>query len=766
MRRWKRRIAAAVLGLVAGLGAMVGSAEVQEATLSGSVSSPDRARLPHATVSVRSLEDGTVWRLAASDRGGFRVSLPEGRYEVSAELQGFEPATATVALLAGRAAEVALQLRLAGIHEAVTVVAAALREGLAVSQIRESSARDAAEALTVVPGVTKLRKGGIASDVVLRGLQSQNLTVAVDGVRVLGACPNHMDPSSFHVDFSEVDRIEVARGPFDVRNAGSLGGVVNIVTQIPGDGFRVNANLAAGSYGFLNPSATLSYGGDRVAALAGYSYRSSDAYQDGHRRRFTEVADYRPEDAFEKAFSLDTVWAKAYWRPAHRHSVDVAYTRQDASHVYYPYLQMDAVYDDTDRLSLGYAAHDLPGRLHSLIAHAYLTRVSHWMTNEHRTSAGTAPRGYSMGTYAETHTLGARLEGQLGKLTVGAELREDRWDARTELAMRQYVPQHSIPDVTTGTVGLYAEVTASPSQRLELTVGGRVDRARSRADPTLANTDLYFAFHGTRSTEHTDTLPGAKAQLRYRPSSSVALSLALGRTARAADANERYFALQRTGTDRVGDPDLDPSRNTGLDLGLVFERPGGSLRAHLFASRVDDYVTVRDQARIESVVGVGSLAARSFANVDATLLGGELAASAILGRRLFLDGDLSYVRGRQRARPEEGLGSEDLAEMPPPFGHVRLRFDDGTWWARVEGVIAARQDHVDTDLGEEETPGYAIANLGLGLRRGRLQLTAGVHNVFDRYYVEHLSYWRDPFRSGVRVPEPGRSFFANLAARF
>ena len=35
-----------------------------------------------------------------------------------------------------------------------------------------------------------------------------------------------------------------------------------------------------------------------------------------------------------------------------------------------------------------------------------------------------------------------------------------------------------------------------------------------------------------------------------------------------------------------------------------------------------------------------------------------------------------------------------------------------------------------------------------------------------RYYVEHLSYWRDPFRSGVRVPEPGRNVFANLAVRF
>jgi iron complex outermembrane receptor protein len=246
----------------------------------------------------------------------------------------------------------------------------------------------------------------------------------------------------------------------------------------------------------------------------------------------------------------------------------------------------------------------------------------------------------------------------------------------------------------------------------------------------------------------------------------VALSLGLGHTARVPDASERYFTLQKMGTDRVGDPELDPSRHTGLDAALTFERPSGSLRAHLFASRVDDYITVRDQARIQQVAGVMNREARTFANVDATLLGGELQASANLGSRLFLEGDVSLVRGRQEAQPDQGILSENLVEMPPALAHARLRFDDGAFWAVAEGVFAARQDEVDADLGEEETPGYATANLSLGLRRGRLRATAGVYNLFDRYYVEHLSYWRDPFSSGIRVPEPGRNVFANVAVRF
>jgi iron complex outermembrane recepter protein len=759
-------VAVVTLGMWVGQGAGARGAELTLGTLSGSVSGPDGARLPRTTVSIRNPETGTVVKVAASDRGSFRATLPEGQYEVTAELSGFEPATAAVSLLAGQATHLDLRLWLSGIQESVAVIGVAPRDGLAVSEIRESSARDAAEALTVIPGVNKLRKGGIANDVVLRGLQSQNLTIVIDGVRVQGACPNHMDPPAFHADLSEVDRIDVGKGPFDLKNGGSLGGAVNIVTKTPSDGLGLNANLAAGSYGFLNPSATLSYGQKRFAALAGYSFRTSDAYEDGHGERFTELTDYRPEAIDQRAFEIGTAWAKGYWVPADGHHLDIAYTRQDAEHVYYPYLQMDAVYDDTDRLSLGYTAQDLTRRLRSVSAQGYLTQVSHWMTNELRTSAGTAPRGYSMGTYAETRTLGARVEGQLSDLTVGVELVDRRWDARTELAMRQYAPQFSIPDVTIGTVGLFAELSTDLGDRLDLTLGGRIDRARSEADPALANTDLYFAYHGTRSTERTDTLPAGKVQLRYRASDSVALSLGLGHTARVPDASERYFTLQKMGTDRVGDPELDPSRHTGLDAALTFERPSGSLRAQLFASRVDDYITVRDQARIQQVAGVMNREARTFANVDATLLGGELQASGNLGSRLFLEGDVSLVRGRQEAQPDQGILSENLVEMPPALAHARLRFDDGAFWAVAEGVFAARQAEVDTDLGEEETPGYATANLSLGLRRGRLRATAGVYNLFDRYYVEHLSYWRDPFSSGIRVPEPGRNVFANVAVRF
>ena len=84
-------------------------------------------------------------------------------------------------------------------------------------------------------------------------------------------------------------------------------------------------------------------------------------------------------------------------------------------------------------------------------------------------------------------------------------------------------------------------------------------------------------------------------------------------------------------------------------------------------------------------------------------------------------------------------------------------------FAEIEGVYSASQAHVDTDLRESPTPAYALANARLGGSLGRFRLAVGIANLFDRSYVEHLSYQRDPFRNGFRIYEPGRNVYTNVS---
>jgi iron complex outermembrane receptor protein len=327
-----------------------------------------------------------------------------------------------------------------------------------------------------------------------------------------------------------------------------------------------------------------------------------------------------------------------------------------------------------------------------------------------------------------------------------------------------YREQALIPNVTTGTVGLFAEGSHELGPGLTLSGGGRLDHVRAEADESLANTDLYAAYSGTRATSVQHTLPGGTLRLGWARPNGLELVATLGHTARVGEANELFIALRRMGHDWVGDPELEPARNTGLDLSAAWERGGVRLTGSLFYSRIANFIDVVSRDR--QAPGPGNADARSWANVDATMRGIEATAVAPLASRVFLSGDVAWVRGTKTLAPRFGVTDKDLAEIPPLRGRVTLRYDDGRLFGTAEGVFSARQDHVDSSLEEEPTAGWATMKLGGGYRRGRWSLALGVSNLFDRFYTEHLSYQRDPFRSGVRVAEPGRAVFLNLSARF
>ncbi len=756
---------AAILSLllVALAGPYPGFGQQQTATITGSVLASDGTGLPGSLVTASGLSATHPLRVVAGDRGLFRLAgLRPGSYVLRAESPGFAPQTLpAIELSAGESREVSLALEVASVKDAVTIVGRAPRDSVEATEIRESPARDVGEALASTAGVWKFRKAGIANEVVVRGYESRDLNVLIDGQRIYGACPNHMDPPSFHADFAEVERVEVGKGPFDVKNQGSLGGVVNIVTKKPEPGWHTAVNAAAGSDGYVNPSATVSFGGAKFLGLAGYSYRSALAYTDGSGRRFTELTNFKPAVADETAYRVGTAWGKVAYVAAPGSTIELAYTHQDADRVLYPALQMDAIWDRADRVNLSWGL-TREGTLRAVKAQGYFTRVDHWMNDQFRTSAGNAARGWSMGTMAHSRAAGGKVEAGFREVTAGVEVYQRYWNATSQLAGSAYTTQHSLPEPTTTVAGVYGEWLHPLAESLTLSVGARFDHATTEADPRLANTDLYWAYQGTRNTSSTDSFPSGYARLVYRASERLELSGGVGSTVRVPEASERYSALKRMGSDWVGSPDLAPSRNTGLDLSASYRGAGFFTSASLYGDRVSDFVIVYEQPRVNAVKGVMNTVARSYANVDATLLGGEVTAVVTLTDRLFASGDVSYVRGTQDAVPAQGILSTNLSEMPALRGRLALRYATGRYWAEVEGVASAAQTHVDTDLNEQPTPAWQVANVKVGGNVAGLELTVGVWNLFNRTYYETLSYQRDPFRSGFKVPEPGRNFFVNL----
>ena len=149
--------------------------------------------------------------------------------------------------------------------------------------------------LATTPGVTVTRNGtvGALTNVRIRGAESDQTLVVIDGVRV-------NDPSSTGGGFnfgnllsSSVERIEVLRGPNSVPwGSQAIGGVVNIITAAPTEGVQARANAEYGYADTMFASAGVSgkTGAVSGSLTGGYlrtdgiSSAASGTERDGYRQ--------------------------------------------------------------------------------------------------------------------------------------------------------------------------------------------------------------------------------------------------------------------------------------------------------------------------------------------------------------------------------------------------------------------------------------------------------------------------------------------------
>jgi iron complex outermembrane receptor protein len=246
---------------------------------------------------------------------------------------------------------------------------------------------------------------------------------------------------------------------------------------------------------------------------------------------------------------------------------------------------------------------------------------------------------------------------------------------------------------------------------LNLELGGRVDRTDTSADPTLANTNLYFAYNSTTSTSAVDAFPSGSARLVYSMPLGLEISAGVGSVVRIPDAEERYFALRRAGSDWVGNPNLVASRNTGFDGSVSLRLRGLFASSSFFWNQVDNFIALASAAKVNPIPGIVNSNARTYQNVEASIYGTEVQLVYSFTSRLFLSSAMSYMRGTQEPEPSLNIFSTNLPEMPPVRSRTTLRYDIGSYWVEAEGVFAGPQDNVDTDL-LETTPGRASTSTG------------------------------------------------------
>jgi hypothetical protein len=284
-----RAVSLAVFGfaVVFGSGRLIFPADAQivGASITGTVRDASGASVPQAAITVRNLETGAVRKVESDGEGHYAApSVPVGRYEVTAEKEGFSTATRSgVNLVIGQSAVVDLSLAVGQVHEQVAVTDAPQTlnpttqqiSGLVSErQVKELplNGRSFDELITLNPAVvnyTGQRSGSIGTSnsspgnmFAVAGHRPQDNLFLLNGVEYTGASEINVTPGGVSGQLLGVDAVRefnVVSDTYGAEYGKRTGAQVSIVTasgtnQLHGSAFEFIRNSALDARNYFDQS--------------------------------------------------------------------------------------------------------------------------------------------------------------------------------------------------------------------------------------------------------------------------------------------------------------------------------------------------------------------------------------------------------------------------------------------------------------------------------------------------------------------------------
>ena len=410
-----------------------------------------------------------------------------------------------------------------------------------------------------------------------------------------------------------------------------------------------------------------------------------------------------------------------------------------------------------------------------------------------------------------------------GKLTIGTDMRVLGQGLQENIQLQQYsgfnlntgapvIPgapvnynqQQSIPNSNSVNPGLFAQGELPVTDRLLFRSGGRMDWTRtSTNNRTISGNVNLFGVPGNQGAPNFQVDPiiystnpaltddtrnfyllAGYLQSQYKLTDELTAVASFGHSERAPTLTELYAAgpfvgVLQQGTSRlIGDPNLKSEKLNQFDLGLQADYGWFKGGASAFYGWVNDYITF-DQNK-----GGPGLTQVVYSNTYlATLAGTEMFAQMDITNWLTGFGTLTYVQGidqthrdnrrspnlasSRASNPATGqfaTETEPLPQIPPIESRVGFRVHDPKprprWQVEFSARMVSGQNAVATSLGEIATPGFTTFNIrSYWQATDRWLLTAGVENLGDKFYREHL----DPISGNILgvnpLYRPGTNFY-------
>ena len=629
-------------------------------------------------------------------------------------------------------------------------------------------ASDATDYLKTIPGFSAIRSGGTNGDPVLRGMFGSRLNLRTNGGLMLGACPYRMDAPSSYISPETFDKLTVIKGPQTVLwGPGASAGTVLFERepeQFGELGSRIHASVLAGSNGRFDKVLDGAVGSELGYLRVVGNQAQSDDYEDG---------DGNTVPSRWKKWNGDIAIG---WTPDADTLLEFTTGKGDGESRYAG-RSMDGAQFERESLGLRFEKSNLGGVLDKVEAQVYYNYADHVMDNfSLRDPDPSSMMPMPMASQVDRRTLGGRFAATFRwtdvELVTGVDaLRsEHRWrNSDYDMMTDRYIDTDQFAwdkDAVMHNYGAFGELTWQVAERNRVIAGARLDRASAKDFRTEIRGMMMSTPNPTAGETRADTLPSGFARFEHDLADSpTTLYAGIGHVQRFPDYWELFSAGSGPADADNAFDGIKPEKTTQLDFGVQYASDDLQAWASGYVGQVRDYILFSYST---DMMGMSSSQA---GNIDARIMGGELGVAYDLTDNWNTDATLAYAWGKNSS------DGEALPQMPPLEARLGLSYVRDDWSAGALWRVVAAQNRVEAGKGNVvgqdfgKSAGFGVFSLNGAYRvNDNLKLSAGVDNLFDKDYAEHLNlagdagfgYPADP----VAIDETGRTLWAKVDLDF
>lgn len=603
-------------------------------------------------------------------------------------------------------------------------------------------ASDGADYLKTIPGFSVVRKGGSNGDPVFRGMFGSRLNILTNGGTILGGCGSRMDTPTSYISPETYDRITVIKGPETViwGPTGSAGTILferdpQHFYQLGG---HVSGSILMGTDGRLDKNLDATGGNEYgYVRFTGNQSKAKD-YHDGDGHKVHSKWDkWNGDIAVGISPDQDTLLEFT----AGRGNGEARYADRG----------MDGSRFARESYGLRFEKSNIGEVLDKVEAQVYYNYVNHVMDNYRLRHMN--PYTKWMESNPDRRTIGGRVSATWKwsdfKLQAGIDGKKDTHRNKNTIkampsmgSMMSLTSEGWTKDAYFTNYGAFSELTWYATDQDRVISGGRVDHYRAKAEQ--------------QNKERTNTLPSGFIRWEHDLTTTpTTLYAGIGHTQRFPD----YWELFSPTNKLLVFNKLKPEKTTQIDFGLQYNNNRLSAWASGYVGWVGDYIIFTQRGNQNNV-----------SNVNARIMGGELGASYKLTEGWKADASLAYAWGRNSS------DGRALPQIPPVELRLGLNYQYDKWSAGTLWRLVSSQHRVAKDQGNVigkdfgKSSGFGIFSLNGGYEISKnFKLTAGIDNLFDKFYIEHLNRGGSSlfgYTADQQIPEPGRTVWTKLSFDF